>query len=164
GYRELRNQEARVSITYVLVDLVTRLHGVTTELRTSPGQLEATTIERVAALSPEIQSEIASLDLARVERALRLLERYFERHAAPDAQLTALVESRFLHVAFDEGALARFALEAGVIGRVFPVARGGADALGERVAALETRCRAHIERLHERDASARWAELTTRQE
>ncbi|MDH5674581.1 MAG: MoxR family ATPase, partial [Myxococcales bacterium] len=42
GYRELRNQEARVSITYVLVDLVTRLHGVTTELRTSPGQLEAT--------------------------------------------------------------------------------------------------------------------------
>ncbi len=162
GYRILRGQEARVSLTYVLLDVVTRVFPMTAGLLTDPARVEAEAIEQVGALPPDVQSEVAELDLARTERAVRLLERWFhalEHTTVAGDPLQHLVDSRFLHVAFDEGALGRFGLEADIVGRVFPAAAGRARALGERIRTLQTQARARVQTLHGQGAEQQWTRI-----
>lgn len=156
AYRALRATEQRVSLAYTTVELAA---GIATE-RPSPTEsaeeLTAGLTAFVEALPAELRDRVVDLDLARIERAVALLERWW---AASPKTLEALAESRFFHVTREEGALLRFALECRVLGDVFASARDRASAVRARIDALETTSSGVLSELRRGRADAAWTEL-----
>ncbi|WP_394821388.1 AAA family ATPase [Pendulispora albinea] len=161
GYRALRQAEQRVSLTYTLVGTAFRVvrEAHLDELHTNLAELPAA-----------MREGVIDRDLARIDRALSLLERFWEALRAPTeaacasgeagalgAALESVRQSGFFHIAHDEGALARFALEARLLGETFPAASERTAALRGRIDALEARSRELLARLRRAHADTRWA-------
>jgi hypothetical protein len=144
-YRALRAAEQRVSLSYTTVELALRIAPEKPSATGSASDLVSGVASFIGALPDELRKEIVELDLARVGRAVTLVEAWWSALAKDadaaaasgivsriGATLATLGESKFFHVTRDEGALLRFALESRVVGDVFPEA-------GERVVAMRTR-------------------------
>ncbi|WP_394843122.1 MoxR family ATPase [Pendulispora brunnea] len=172
GYRDLRSAEQRVSLTYTL--LVTAFR-VSHDAASSPAEYDARiadlheVLERIPA---ELRDEVVRVDIERIGRAVTLLEQFWESLRGPiesactSGDATALFvalddtrKSRFFHVVYDEGAFARFALEARLVGEGFPAARERTTALRTRIDELEARSSGLLARLRSGHADAVWSDI-----
>ncbi len=167
GYRELRQREQRVALSFTLVGLALRLLSPAA----TPPQDAPAGVAAVAALVAELPvaliEQLAELDLARLERAVALLEAWWRQLARaseplPDSRegvddvIESYVRERFFHVTVDEAALARYAIEARVVAEVFPGAAAGATEIGRRVARLEAASTERLLALFRRRSDAEW--------
>ncbi len=137
GYRALRAGEHRTPIAYTLGEVA---------LRVAPGRPDLAAVAAlVSELPRELQAEAAAIDLMRIERATRYLETWWSElcagEATPAARLERVVKSRFFDVVWDESALARFALEAQLVGEILPGDGERAQLLRGRLVALEAATR-----------------------
>ena len=117
---------------------------------------------------------MAAKDAARVERAVEQLERFWgelgpvlERRARRRTRAAAdgleqAKGSRFFHVTRDEGALARFSLEARLLAETFPGATERAEGLRRRIDALEARSSEVLAGLRRGYADAQWVDVLGR--
>lgn len=173
GYRELRAEQARVSLAYTIVELALRVSPEKPRASGTPEELMRGLEGVIAALPKELRGTIVELDLERTERALGFLETWWTSldggALAPLAQskdgdaiaraLGELAASRFFHVTRDEGALLRFELETKVIGEVFPEAASRATELATRAAALAKTSGDVLQALRRGRSDAGWADL-----
>jgi MoxR-like ATPase len=128
SYRQLRAAEQRLSMLLIALQLAMKIAPPSPMAAATPVGVAEPILELVRALPVAQQQAIVSSDLARIERALGYLERWWRALSAgltsapeqQDAQLRAVVASRFFVVTQDEGALARFALEARLLAEMFP--------------------------------------------
>ncbi len=137
GYRALRSSEQRTPILSTLAEVALRVSQSGTH--EPGGELSAT----LGALPVELALEVARLDLARTERAVDFLQRWWAelvpegRRPSSSSALEPLLE-----LAWDEAALTRFALEARLVEQLVPSAAEQARALRERIDALDAVTRA----------------------
>lgn len=175
GYRAMRSAEQRVTLTYTLLATAFRVGR-----REAVGG--AAHDDRLAELHALLQGvptslleEVAAKDAARVERAVEQLERFWgelgpvleragtseDARAAADG-LEQAKGSRFFHVTRDEGALARFSLEARLLAETFPSATERAEGLRRRIDALEARSSEVLAGLRRGYADAQWVDVLGR--
>lgn len=155
GYRRLRDVEQRTPLTYVLCEVALRV--------APPGPepiADLTAIaELLSDLPVELRSELASMDLGRIERATTYLERWWgDATSDPEVEANmARVQQGVLGVLWDEGALARFSLEAKLLGDLLPDQEGAARALRARLTTLADASRAGAVGLLRAETEQRWA-------
>lgn len=172
AYRELRASEQRVSLTYTTVELALRIAPERPAATGSPDELVGGMASFVGALPDDLRKEIVELDLARIGRAVSLIEAWWAALSkeAGDAEVSGIVsriesalatlgESKFFHVTRDEGALLRFALESRVVADLFPEARERVDAMRARIDAIEAESTRMLNALRRGRADAAWTEL-----
>jgi MoxR-like ATPase len=172
AYRELRAGEQRVSLAYTTVELALRIAPERPRATGSAEDLVAGVSSFIGALPEELRREIVELDLARIGRAVSLVETWWHALAnGADAATTsgavgriesalgALAESKFFHVTRDEGALLRFALECRVVGDVFSEAAERVAAMRARIDAVEVESSRVLSALRRRRADAAWTDV-----
>jgi MoxR-like ATPase len=172
GYRALRALEQRVALAYTLVELALKVAPSAPAVHGTPADLMKGLGEVIGALPAELRGEAVDLDLARVDRAVGGLEdwwRGLSRSAADAAAtndvrrigdaLAQLGESKFFHVTRDEGALLRFALEARVLGEIFPEAAERALSVRARIDAIEVESSTLLNALRRGRSDAGWSGL-----
>jgi MoxR-like ATPase len=172
AYRVLRGMEQRVSLSYTMVELALRI-APERPLPTGPAEeLVASVGSFIGGLPDDLRNAIVELDLARIDRALTLVEAWWKGLAAEaaaalatgqpsrvDGAVATLAESKFFHVTRDESALLRFALESRVVGDVFPEALERVSALRGRIDAVEAESSKVLGTLRRHRADAAWSEL-----
>jgi MoxR-like ATPase len=155
-YMNLRRDEQRVSNAYSLAEVALRSDAARGLSMAGPSAAHARVVEVLAALSPDRRIRAVELDVARMDRALTVLEGWWARLVAANASPATLADERFIEVAWDGGALLRFALEARTLADLFPDEAGPAQQILARAEALHEALRAHtMGHLRER-ADAAW--------
>lgn len=166
AYRDLRAAEQRVSLAYTTTELALRI-APTKPVATGPAEelVEGIT-SFLGALPADLRSDVAALDLARIERAVSLVDAWWTLLAGEVASASstreavrALAESKFFHVTRDERALLRFALECRVVAEVFPEAKDRATALRAQIDAVEHESSRLLGAVRSATADAAWVEL-----
>lgn len=173
GYRALRASDPEIPLAYAAVRAFAQILGDLEAL--SPEEAVPKLREVLASVPEPLRARFVASDLARVESAIAFLERFWaeleeralgavaeDRTAAPDAgkdALRAVLASDFFEITTDEAALARFDLEAQLVGLLVPSAAPAIEALRARSAALAARSRGRIHRLLQKRAEARWARM-----
>jgi MoxR-like ATPase len=149
GYRRLRAAAGHATFASLIVDFYLKLIPMGDD-RLDPDQIVRRVGDIVAGLPEETRAALTARDNAQMEALLTYLERWWdalsrELDGDSGAALEALVQSRFLEITHDEGALARFALEVRLSALVL-----GAEPTGPllaRVAALERATAAAAQRV-----------------
>jgi hypothetical protein len=170
GYRALRNAEHRVSLAFTVVELALRVSPERPAPTATPAEIVSALGGLVGALPAELRGEVVELDLGRVERAVTLLEHWWDALAkkmpadtndvkSVGNALHELGESKFFHVTRDEGALLRFALEARVVGEIFPEAVMRSTEVRSRLDTLEAKSNEGLVKMRRGRADAGWREL-----
>ncbi len=168
GYRELRSAEQRVSLAYTTVELALSISPDKPSATGTADDLAAGVSSFVGALPDDLRKDVVDLDIARIERAVSLVERWWKALAPGTTPadvreigfaLDAFAHSKFFHVTRDEGALLRFALECRVIGDVFTDAAERVQALRERIDAIEADSARVLVTLRRGRADAAWSDL-----
>jgi MoxR-like ATPase len=198
GYRKLRGAAPRVLNAFVLAEVALRVapevalsssgsdetSGVVPATLIAPSSPEARAaggVPALAALLAELpedaRSGIVKLDFERIERALGLLERWWddldaagerpapseersrEEGASDEQILRRIVRSRFFSVLMDEAALVRFLLEVRLLAELFPDHAARAEVVRERLQDLGERARRRLIELFRRRGDAAWASL-----
>jgi len=168
GYRELRQRDQRIALSYTLVSVALRVMRSRAVGAPDAASSVAAVTAFVTELPGPLLRQLADLDLARLDRAVTLLESWWNALAPPDEPLPdtpdavgelirEYVRERFFHVTIDEAALARFAIEARVAAEVFPSAVGAAEELGARIAKLEATSTERLSELFRRRSDASWS-------
>lgn len=157
GYRALRGSEQRVSLSYTLVELTLRIAPRRPLAMGSANELVGTLGALFGALPSELRAEIVQLDLDRVERAIALVQAWWQ--TLSPATLATLAQSKFFHVTRDEGALLRFALEGRMVGELFPEAADRVARLRSIIDALEGESSTVLSTLRRTAAEAGWADV-----
>jgi MoxR-like ATPase len=162
-YRKFRQIGQRVPGAYTLLEIAMRVAPRRTLRSTTNPEAAASTLHEIAgSLSPDLATEVAAMDMARLEATVTFLERWYESASAattspaPD-NVDKLVASGFFGVAFDEQALLRTALEARVVGDVFPSRAPDVAKLRERLESLRDRAHLELEGHLQQHADSAWA-------
>jgi MoxR-like ATPase len=171
-YRELRAAEQRVSLAYTTVELALGIAPDRPSATGSAADLVGGVSSFIGELPDDLRKEIVELDLARIGRAISLVEAWWrglakEADAAVSSGIAsriestvgALAESKFFHVTRDEGALLRFAIESRVVGDVFPQAGDRVAEMRARIDAVEADSSRVLAALRRERSDAAWAEL-----
>ncbi|MFO0549169.1 MAG: AAA family ATPase [Polyangiaceae bacterium] len=151
GYRELREAEHRSSIAFTLADVALIVDSGLLGDAADPAWLLA---QRFAALDSELAEACATLDLARVERAVEYLEQWMT--AVEAMALADVVRSRIYKILWDESALTRFAAETRLIETLWPHAKDRASRERARIDALGARAIAHAVRVLKASGDQAW--------
>src|SRR5439155_6510981 len=122
-YRKLRKQMPPATLAFTLVELCARLPAVRAAA-TAPEQVVRRVAELVRAFPEPLRAQLVARDLAYVEMPVAYLESWWadlSKHlpAEPPGALERIRSSRFFSVTHDEGALARFELEAQLLALVW---------------------------------------------
>jgi MoxR-like ATPase len=160
-YRKLRSIGHRVPGAYTLLELAMRVAPKRMLRSTANPEAAVSALHEVARSVPaDVAAAVAKLDIERLEIMTTFLERWYESASgdgSPQEKLERLVASGFFGVAFDEQALLRTALEARVVGDVFPERKADADSLRARLEALRDRVHTGLEGLLQKRADEAWA-------
>lgn len=188
GYRKVRESAPRVLNAFVLAEVALRVapeialsesipepneKSTPAAPLTSPEARAAEGVPALAALLAELpgdtRSHVVRLDFERIERALGLLERWWDdldgigegsaSGLSDDAIIRKIVRSRFFSVLMDESALVRFVLEVRLLAELFPDHAARAEILRERLHDLGERARRRLIELFRRRGDAAWASL-----
>jgi hypothetical protein len=172
AYRELRAGEQRVALAYTTVELALRIAPERPAATGTVEELVGGVGSFIGTLPDELRKEIVELDLARIDRAVALVDAWWrglgkEADAAVasgstsriETALTSLGASKFFHVTRDEGALLRFALEGRVVGDVFPEAAERVASMRVRIDALEADSSRVLNALRRGRADAAWTDV-----
>lgn len=166
AYRGLRGAEVRTPIAVALREISLRVSPPPGD---SAEAAEGALVSAIGRIPDALRGEAAESDLARVERAIGLLEAWWwaltggNKASEPldDAgeRLKAIVASRFLEVVLDEASLFRFALETRVIADTFPEQSARATALRARIDELRKAVRAHVAALGRAAGDQAWGDV-----
>jgi MoxR-like ATPase len=172
AYRALRSAEQRVALTYTTVELALRISPEPPSATGSAAELASGVTAFIGELPHDLRAEIVALDLARVGRAVSLVEGWWQSLAAEangavsaknatrvEKAVATLAASKFFHVTRDEGALLRFALESRVIGDVFSETADQVSAMRARIDAVEADSSRALGALRKERSDAAWSEL-----
>lgn len=179
GYRKLRAAAPRVLNAFVLAEIALRVApevALASSIpepdenpgapKTSPEARAAEGVPALAALLAELPAETKSSvvkhDFDRIERALELLERWWDALDTDGTETVIvrnMVRSRFFSVLMDESALLRFGLEVRLLAELFPDQAARAEILRERLQDLGERARRRLLELFRRRGDAAWASL-----
>lgn len=179
GYRKLRAAAPRVLNAFVLAEIALRVApevALASSIpepdenpgapKTSPEARAAEGVPALAALLAELPAETKSSvvkhDFDRIERALELLERWWDALDTDGTEAVIvrnMVRSRFFSVLMDESALLRFGLEVRLLAELFPDQAARAEILRERLQDLGERARRRLLELFRRRGDAAWASL-----
>ncbi|MFO0611319.1 MAG: AAA family ATPase [Polyangiaceae bacterium] len=151
SYYDARKHELRSSLTCVLAEVALHLERST--------DVQATLADAFKALPDGRRTVIVEADATRIERALTFLERWFD--SLEDADLRAVAASRIYRVVWDEGALARFAIEAKLVVDTIPEAEERIGRVRTRVELLGKRAEQRALALLGRRADQVWAALSS---
>jgi MoxR-like ATPase len=141
GYRRTRQEMAHRTLAGLLVELYLQMvPGLKREELRDPDQVVRRVAEIVKDISANLRAAALERDLAHLDAPVSYLERWWAELASalgadPDGAPELLTRSRFLVLTHDEAALARFALEARLVGMVFDPA--SVEPLLGRLGALE---------------------------
>lgn len=166
AYRALRGAEVRTPIAVALREIALRVAPPESD---SAEQAERTLLSAIGRIPDAIRGEAAESDLARVERAVSLLESWWWALSgganatqplddAPE-RLKTIVSSRFLEVVLDEASLLRFALETRVVSETFPEQSARAVAVRTRIDELRRAVRAHVAALGRAAGDQAWGDV-----
>ncbi len=158
-YRKMRAQDQRVPGAFTLLEIAIKL-APSLGTTGAPEDSARALAEIARDLSPEIATAVAKLDADRLERAVRFMERWWaalasDEGSAPD-RVRAWTTSKFFHVAHDEQALVRTALECKLVTEVFPQMADEMDKLVARLEALDTASTAAISRAVRERGDLEW--------
>jgi MoxR-like ATPase len=161
GYQRLRAAEQRVSSAYTLAEVSLIALPVFLPDLTNPAEAARAIASMCEKLPDSIQDKVVEGDLARINRALFLLERFWENlqsaGADTEARLRTIVESRFFDIVWDDSALTRFALEARLVADVFPKHEQAVAAVRGRIEALDQKTRDVVTELFRSRSDAQWS-------
>jgi MoxR-like ATPase len=166
AYRALRAREQRTANALGLREIGLRVAPPTGD---SADDAERMLLGLLAEVPESVRRAAGEADVARIERAVDLLERWWQTLAPKAAtegdaagRLQAIVGSRFLEVVHDEGALLRFSLEARLIAETFEAEAGRAADLRGRIEALRREVRTEIGALARSADDRAWDEILAR--
>ncbi len=141
-YRKMRAQDQRVPGAFTLLEIAMKLMPSLGKDGAAPEDSARALAAIAADLSPEVATAVAKLDVDRLERAVHFMERWWAALAADEGsaaeRVRAWTTSKFFHVAHDEQALVRTALECKLVSEVFPQMADEMDKLVARLEALDT--------------------------
>ena len=164
GYLGLRVGEARVPLTFTLVEIALRTCAALAR-PTAPEATMRGVAEVVSALPESLRADLATLELARIDRALDYLEAWWTAIVGPESAtldhslLEVVAASRFLSIAHDDATLTRFSLEARLVGEILPECAEEVNAMRARIAKLEASMTSSVSSLLETRANAAWSEV-----
>ncbi|UJR86487.1 AAA family ATPase [Sandaracinus amylolyticus] len=144
-YRALRASEDRALLCLVLGEIALLLH----EPDRARGATERAR-DALAALSAETRAQLASIDLARIERLVAHLEGWHARAGA---------DPTLVQIAHDEAALRRTSLESELVASLLPEHADHARALATRLHALDAALRKALHDALAGANDARWAAI-----
>jgi MoxR-like ATPase len=160
GYRDLRRDSERRSLSFTLAEICLRLSEQQGSEPTIDvlGQLRDT----LSLLPAALASSVVECDLSRIQAALTQLEQWWQHlyekpSRSSDEKLGQIAKSRFVHVTRDEGALPRFALEAELLAELLPQTE--ISNVRARITDLEQRSSAAIAQLLAQSSDQRWNSL-----
>jgi MoxR-like ATPase len=169
GYRALRAAERRTPLGYTLSLVAMSLGGPKPTLEQPPDEALATFTQQVRKLDPELRDALVALDLGRVERALEVLEAFWERLDKDMAQALGsdrddeicacydrILASQFFMIVRDEESLLRFQAEVRLSAETFAASPERVAALGQRMRRLEQVSSEGLSTLRKRRATALW--------
>lgn len=171
AYRALRGTEQRVSIAYTTVELALRIAPERPAPTGTAAELVASVSSFIGELPAELRTEIVELDLARIGRAVRLIQDWWRSLAKQtdlgtspsisrlDDAIATLAASKFFHVTRDEGALLRFALESRVVADVFPEATDRVMAMRALIDTVEADSSRVLGALRRERSDVVWSDL-----
>ena len=165
GYRNFRGGEQRVSLAYTTTELAVGISPDRATIESTPDALVSTVESAIASLPAPLRAEVITLDISRIDRAVAFVEGWWRElqrglgASHPDDAIAFLAKSKFFAVTRDEGALLRFALEARVVGDVFPEAAERIAPLRARIDGLEKDSSEMLNTLRRGRADAAWNEL-----
>ena len=165
GYRNLRNVEQRVSITYALVDVAMTLLPGLTDGGADPAESLDRVRDLVGTLPDALREQVVRQDLDRIEKPTALLESWWddiersvEGQREEDA-IRVIVLSKFFKLTMDEQALVRYLLELDLVARTLPRAEKQASALRRRIEALAKQSTSAAHRILDARAKRHWAKV-----
>jgi MoxR-like ATPase len=163
-YRKLRNLGQRVPGAYTLLEIAMRVAPKRTLRSTANPEAAVAAVHEIArSLPADVASAVAQLDIARLESTAAFLEMWFDSElrsaSSPEEKLQEITTSGYFGVAFEEQALLRTALEARVVGEVFPECAAEVAAIRGRLEALRDRAHAELEGLFQKRADEAWANV-----
>jgi MoxR-like ATPase len=166
GYLELRLGEARIPLTYTLVEIALRTCPSLAHPKTPDAAMRGVA-DVVHAVPEGLRAELSGLELARIGRALAYLETWWtalvgnvERGGELDTtRLETVARSRFLAIAHDDATLTRFSLEARLVGEILPERADEVNAMRARIAQLEASITSAVTALLHARADAKWSEV-----
>lgn len=158
-YRKLRERDQRVPGAFTLLEIALRLMPTADAKRPEESAAAVTALARN--LAPELAAAVAAIDVARLERSVTFLERWWSALAddsgSPEERFDRMRDSRFFHVTRDEQALARTVLECKLVREVFPAAAPDLDALTKRLDELRTQSERALGSAMKQRGDAEWA-------
>ncbi len=154
GYRKLRLHEQRSALSLSLCEVALQLAPELSQ--ENPVATMAGIAELVARLPAALRDQIATLDLARIERATGYLRRWWSELSDAGPKLDEVVRSQLFQVLWDEAALARFAVEAGLVADLLPEQRDRVMKMIEQLAALQSDTRLGARALLVERTDAAW--------
>jgi hypothetical protein len=154
GYRRLRSGEQRIPLSCVLCEVALRIGRRTG----APEPARADLSRLLSSLPSELLSDLGKLDLARIERATDFLERWWTATAPRDEGASA-APTEVLEILWDEGALARFSLEAQLLADLIPAHQERAASVRKRLATLGESSRTSAVRLLREQTERRWSNV-----
>lgn len=161
GYRTFRSAEQRVSLAYTTTELALRI-SPDKPIASTPDELRAGIQHVIAALPADLRSEVVTLDIFRIDRAISFMETWWKAlqqqiaTADMESALSTLALSKYFSVTRDESSLLRFALEARVVAEVFPESVERIVPLRTRIEALERASSDVLNTLRRGRADAAW--------
>lgn len=161
GYHRLRSAEQRVSSAYTLAEVSLIALPVLFQDLTNPAEAARAIASMCEKLPESIQEKIVAGDLARINRALYFLERFWENlqsaGADTEVRLRTIVESRFFDIVWDDSALTRFALEARLVADVFPKQEHAVVTVRARIEDFDQKTRNVVTDLFRSRSDAQWS-------
>jgi MoxR-like ATPase/regulator of replication initiation timing len=167
GFRNLRQAEQRISISYTMIELTLRIAPQEVDRSHSMITANDSLSKLLSELPPDLLQTISRYDFQRILRSVELLERWWfeleiqsnHQEVPLDSRLKTMVNSRFFHIIMDESALVRFAMEAQVIGKIFPQLSDQVDQTLTRIKELEERTTEYVGKLFQDRANHQWEQV-----
>jgi len=163
-YRKLRSLGQRMPGAYTLLEIAMRVAPKRTLRSTANPEAAVAAVHEIArSLPADVASEVAKLDVARLDATAGFLEMWFDNElrsaSTIEEKLQEITTSGYFGVAFEEQALLRTALEARVVADVFPECAADAAAIRSRLETLRDRAHAELEGMFQKRADAAWADV-----
>ena len=153
----MRGAEQRTPIACTLAEVALL---VAPELAASEDAAMDCVAAAIDGLPDSVKDGVARHDLARIERSVEYLERWW---ASLDVtSVSVLVKSEILDVLWDDAALARFSVEARLVEEAVPGAREAAKALRARLDALNVKAHAASVAILEARAAEDWRRVAAK--
>lgn len=165
GYREFRAAQPRVSICFAFVKVCSHVASYSDASR-QQFELGLDGVRQLlTTLNDALRDRVVEADARRVTAALEFFEAWWgelrDGQLSPAERLSKVIESRINRLLDEENALMRFALEAQLIGDLFPTSKELSQQLHARLLEVNNRITSDLASMLQERADAGWQNVVT---